>query len=284
MSKKMWQRLAMWIIICGILLGIGHRVPLPRMDVAKDTRMPEYIGNVYAQTEEKLATGEREAEKESKKKKEGKTFLWFIKSGGIFMWPICIGSVIAMAFIIEHFVTLKMAKYIPPILVQQVKENIAQANIEGAKALCEQKIALGSSLQQVIKAALQKFGHGRAEMEKVAGEVGYRQAVALNTKVSYLSWIAVLEPMWGLLGTVQGLIQAFMVIAEMSGMANPRALAEGVYAALITTAAGLLIAIPSMTFYYWFKSVVTKIVVGIEQTSSEIIELLAQKETEVIHH
>jgi biopolymer transport protein ExbB len=172
------------------------------------------------------------------------------------------------ALIIELFVRLRAVKVAPPDVVQQLRSLFQSQNYQEAWRLCQ---AQRSFLTNVLAPALERLGRGREIVERVLMDHGVKEASALKTRVLYLSVVAVIAPMLGLLGTVQGMIMAFEVIS-LGGLGDPGKLAHSIGVALITTFAGLVVGIPSMFFYYFFRNQLAKITTIVEDTINELFE------------
>ena len=186
------------------------------------------------------------------------------------MWPIGLGSLAMIALIMEHSLSLQFKKLFPPAFEESVRNMINEQKLEEARQFCDEN---PSPVARITKEALGKLSHGREETEKTIGDVGSREIFAMNRRISWLSIIGVLEPMLGLLGTVIGMIQAFQVIAS-GGAGKPALLARGVSVALITTAAGLTVAIPAMLAHFIFKNKVQGAGAGIETYSTNLLDFL----------
>jgi biopolymer transport protein ExbB len=139
--------------------------------------------------------------------------------------------------------------------------------------MCEGRDEL---LANVIRAGLKASGHDRYVIQEAMESEGERGATALWQKISYLNNIGVIAPLLGLLGTVWGMIQAFGAIAMADDRVKGLQMAESVAQAMITTAAGLMLAIPAMAMYFYLRGRVVKIIAQVEAQASEIVELLTQ--------
>ena len=180
--------------------------------------------------------------------------LWsLIHSGGVIAYLILLMSVVAVAFVIEHFITIRRQKIVPPTLAPQLEEHLAKKEYVQAQQVCA---ADGSFFAEVISAGLNQVGSmfGFFDMQNAMQEVSERQVSKLYRKLEYLSFIAATGPMLGLLGTVTGMIRAFNKIAMTEGAAKPSELAGGISEALVTTCLGLVVAIPVMFFVAFFRT------------------------------
>lgn len=196
---------------------------------------------------------------------------------GIVLW-LALGacSVAAMALIIDSFVTIKEAKIAPPILVNQVREAMEQGDVMKAIKTCE---ANPTPLASILSAGFSNVQEGFDVIQDVVSVAADLESEKLMQRVAYLNVCANLAPMLGLLGTVQGMIYAFMNLAmQEAGAAQQALLAQNIGQALWTTAAGLIVAIPSVGFYTFFKNRATKIILGMEGLTMDLIKALRNVE------
>ena len=198
-----------------------------------------------------------------------RTFLDNIKAGGAVGYTIILLSVAGLALMIEHAVSLRREKLIPPYLLSELENLFDEEEYEEAMDLCDQEDAM---LCRVVGAGLAKIGGGYAQMKEAIEEVSEEEATNLTQKISYLSLVSGIAPMLGLLGTVQGMIKAFDKIAVMRGALNPSDLAESISMALITTLLGLLVAIPTTAGYMFFRNKVMKLSQEASAITGELID------------
>jgi len=186
------------------------------------------------------------------------------------MLPIILCSIIAMAVIAERFWTLQPGKVLPASLVTNTRRlvNSKSLNDEHIQTLEE-----GSPFGRIIAAGLINRKKERVILKGVIEDVGRHVAHDLERFLSALGTIAAVTPLLGLLGTVVGMISVFTTITSV-GVGDPGELASGIAQALITTAAGLSVAIPSMVFHRYFRGRVDTLVVEMEQEAIKLIELL----------
>ena len=200
----------------------------------------------------------------------GRRTLWDnIKAGGVTELVIILLSVVAMSLTIEHAVSIRREKLVPPYVLNELEQLFDEEEYEEAMDLCDQEDCF---LCRVVGAGLARIGGGYERMAEAIQEVGEEEATTLHQKISYLSLIAAIAPMLGLLGTVMGMIEAFNIIAAMAGAANPADLANGISKALITTATGLIVAIPTMCAYMFFRNRVIKVVQEVGAITGELME------------
>ena len=162
-----------------------------------------------------------------------------IADSGIFGWLIILLSIVALAVIIENFVSLKRDKLAPPEIIDEIQALFDEGQFQEAMELCENEPTF---LTRICGAGIAKIGHSFETIEKSIEEMGDEEAVKLHQKIGWLSVIANIAPMMGLLGTVTGMVQAFHTIATSGGQANPAELADGISVALLTTLYGVMFA------------------------------------------
>lgn len=171
-------------------------------------------------------------------------------SGGPLMVPIALCSVVALAYTIERALRLRRTALglseLGGELVEVVRAGGAQRGLE----LCRAK---PSPLARVMHTALSTWGAPVLEREKAVEDAGQREVRRLSAGLRPLVVVAAIAPLLGLLGTVWGMILAFSAIAQQAGLGRPELLADGIRQALVTTAAGLAIAIPTHAAYFWLK-------------------------------
>ncbi len=176
-----------------------------------------------------------------------------VKQGGWAMYPLGILSMSAFALTIYNFIALRKQDFFDDEVASQLGDKLNQLNLEGATALCEQK---PSPLTRIVSHGLDsvKGGHVDTELFRQRLEAGSSKELAKPfVVINYLSIIASIAPMVGLLGTVSGMVKAFDSIATI-GMGQPEVLAGNISEALITTASGMLVGIPAMFFFFYFKN------------------------------
>ena len=180
--------------------------------------------------------------------------LWStIAAGGIIGYLIIVMSLVSVALVIEHFITICRGRLVPTTLADELEVHLAESDYEAAQQTCARD---GSFLAQVVGAGLNQIGavFGFFDMQNAMQEVSERQISKLYRKLEYLSFIAATAPMMGLLGTVTGMIRSFNEIAATEGAAKPSQLAGGISEALVTTCLGLIVAIPTIFFIAFFRN------------------------------
>ncbi len=193
-----------------------------------------------------------------------------IRAGGWLMLPIIVCSIVAIAIVIERFWSLGSARITPEHVLAQVWTWLKNNQLDSSKL---RELRLSSPLGQILAAGLLSSKYGRAAMiesiERAAAQVIHDMERYLNT----LGTIAGISPLLGLLGTVIGMIRVFSEIM-LQGTANANALAGGISEALISTAAGLTVAIPSYMFHRFFTRKVDSLVLNLESESIKLVDAL----------
>lgn len=203
--------------------------------------------------------------------------LWkLLVSGGPVMIPLAVLSVIALTLILVFFFTLSRHRVVTARYMQAVDALARKQDYLGILALSHrhsEAIArvVGRTVEFLTKNPKAPFSEAR----EIAQTEGQRQAGAMNRKIAYLADIGSIAPMLGLLGTVLGMIQSFTVVANDMAATRPMLLAEGVAQALVTTAAGLVIGIPAMAAYAYFRGRVRSLVSDLETATTQILAVIA---------
>lgn len=185
-----------------------------------------------------------------------------LKASGIVGLIIVLLSVVSVGFIIDHFLTIRRERIMPPDVAAQLEQKIKANEIDDAVAFCLAQ-ETPSMLTEVVYAGLQRFQNsefGFAEYRSAVEEEGEEQTAKLYRRTEVLSVIGAIAPMLGLLGTVQGMIQAFDMIASTGATAKPADLADSISLALVTTLLGLMVAIPTLSFLSFFRTRIDTIV------------------------
>jgi len=193
-----------------------------------------------------------------------------VVAGGWLMIPIIACSIIALGIIVERLWALQKKRIAPKHLVAQVWhwEKNGQLDNERLRSLSS-----GSPLGKVLAVGLANRDSDREVMRDAIEEIGRHEVHALERYLNTLGTVAAISPLLGLLGTVFGMIQVFTNLSA-HGTGNVGNLAGGISQALITTAAGLVVAIPSLMFYRYFRGRVDELVVYIEQEALKLIEVI----------
>ncbi len=195
--------------------------------------------------------------------------MWeIIVAGGPVMAPIILCSVVAVAIVVERLWTLQRKRVIPRELTDRVWKLVETRTLNDRHI---EALARNSPLGRVLAAGLANRNHGREIMKEVIEDTGRHVVHELERFLNTLGTIAAMSPLLGLLGTVTGMISAFNAITE-AGVGDPRALSGGIGEALITTAAGLIVAIPALFAYRYLRGVVDALVVDMEKEATRLVQ------------
>lgn len=192
------------------------------------------------------------------------------QSGGLLMWPILACSVAAGAIVCERFWALAKRSVTPNQLLIQIQQLIERRDIDNAKI---RYIGQSSPLGRILAAGLINMNHGREVMKDAIEEAGRHVVHELERYLNTLGTIAAITPLLGLLGTVIGMIKVFSAITSF-GVGDPTVLAGGISEALITTAAGLSVGIPSLIFHRYFRGKVNALTMDMEQEAIRLVEVI----------
>jgi biopolymer transport protein ExbB len=197
-----------------------------------------------------------------------------IKAGGILMIPIIFCSFLTLVFVFERAVALRWGRVIPRPFVKRFLHQLSEGQLDKEKALqlCEEN---GSPVAQVFAAAVKKWGRPAVEVEQAVLDAGERASNGLRKYVRIFNAVSTISPLLGLLGTVFGMIRAFNDISGSNAMGKPEQLARGISEALITTAAGLLIAIPALVCYLYFLSRVDQLIIELDALGQEVVSAIS---------
>ena len=193
-----------------------------------------------------------------------------IKAGGWVMWPLILSSIAALAIIAERLYTLQKKSVMPPALLSQVQQWLAAKELDGSRLTLLRE---SSPLGRVLAAGLANRLHAHEVLKEAIEDAGRHMLPELERYLNTLGTIAAIAPFLGLLGTVLGMIQMFGGIGS-HGLGDPSIVAAGISQALVATAAGLAVAIPSLMFYRYLRGRVEELTVELEQEALKLIEVL----------
>lgn len=196
--------------------------------------------------------------------------LELMQAGGWLMWPIAACSVIAAAIVVERGWTLRRARIMPDKLVTGIWQLYRQGQLTDERI---DEIREASPLGRMLAAGLANRNHSREVMKEAIGDAGRHVVAQLGRYLNTLGTIASVAPLLGLLGTVFGMIDIFGVIMN-AGTGNAALLAGGISTALLTTAAGLSVAIPTLLFHRLLESKVDRIALDMEEQALRLVEVL----------
>jgi biopolymer transport protein ExbB len=198
--------------------------------------------------------------------------IWILGGGGVIsfllVFPIQVLSVATLAHVIEHFVTLHRDKLVPPEIVVELETLLDEEKFEEAVNLCA---ASRNYVTNVVGASIARVSEGYDAMVVAAQGAVEEENLRLVHKISWLSLYGNLGPMLGLFGTVVGMVIAFTQIAQSEVTPSPQKLAHGIFAALVTTVWGLLVAMPALGFFYVFKMRVQRLAFELSNAAFEVV-------------
>jgi len=207
------------------------------------------------------------------------TSVWdFMLKGGIMMIPIGVCSLLVVAVVVERVMVLRTKAVIPAGFEKGLLTIIKRGPSSKAEALayCDKR---SSAAGRIMRAGIQQFGRPIETVEKHLANAGEHEIYGLRRRLRVLSVVTAAAPLLGLVGTIFGMIRAFQTVA-LSGESLGKAelLAEGIYEAMISTAAGLLVAIPSLVLYHWLGAKIERLTRELDRICVDSAELLAGKD------
>ena len=197
----------------------------------------------------------------------------FLK-GGILMYPIAFCSVMAVAIFLERMWVLRHGRVLPRDFLIEVEDLVMRRKRPEAISLCKRN---NSSIAHVIRVGIENYGKKRDVIKEKIEEVGRREAASLERYINVIGTIAGVSPLLGLLGTVSGMIKSFNIIS-LQGVADPASLAGGISEALITTAAGLVVAIPTFVIYRYLSNKADSLILEMEENSIRMVDLVKRED------
>jgi biopolymer transport protein ExbB len=200
--------------------------------------------------------------------------LWDLTlAGGPIMIPIVLSSFIAIYIFIERVLTINRANQDSESFMGRIKEMVLRGDINGARSLCAQ---FDSPIARMIEKGVSRIGSPLKNIEASIENVGKIELFKLEKNLSIIATVAGAAPMMGFLGTVMGMVTAFISISQEEGSVSPKLLADGIYTAMITTVAGLIVGIIAYLGYNYLVTRVSKVVHKMEYSSIEFIDMLQE--------
>jgi biopolymer transport protein ExbB len=200
--------------------------------------------------------------------------MWsLVMAGGPLMIPLAICSVIAIYIFVERVLTVNKANISSDAFMGRIKELVLKGDINGAKMLCAQH---DTPVARMIEKGVARIGSPLKTIEASIENVGKIEVFRLEKNLSVLATIAGAAPMIGFLGTVIGMVSAFIAIAQEEGSVSPKLLADGIYTAMVTTVAGLVVGIIAYLGYNYLVTRVSKVIHKMEYSTIEFIDLLQE--------
>lgn len=204
---------------------------------------------------------------------ESISFWSLVLAGGPLMIPIVLCSFIAIYIFIERLLTINRANQSPDQFMAQINEKVLKGDVQAARLLCAQ---FDSPIARMIEKGVSRIGSPLKNIEASIENVGKIEIFKLEKNLSVLATIAGAAPMMGFLGTVIGMVEAFIAIAQQEGSVSPKLLADGIYTAMITTVAGLVVGIIAYLGYNYLVTRVSKVIHKMEYASINFIDLLQE--------
>jgi len=193
---------------------------------------------------------------------------------GPFLYPLALTSFVVVWFSIERLVVLRRGRVIPRPFVRRFFEHLEEGKLDAKSALklCEEN---GSPIASIFAHGLRKWGKSSVEVEQAIIDGGDRQVSQLRKHLRVLNGASTVAPLLGLLGTVVGMIDSFNTIATKSAMGKSEELAAGIGLALLTTAAGLIIAIPALIMYMYLSGRVDALIIEMDRLSQDLVDMIS---------
>ena len=195
------------------------------------------------------------------------------KEGGLMMVPIVLSSFITIYIFVERVLTINKANKSPDAFISKIKELVLKGDINGAKMVCAQ---FDSPIARMIEKGVSRIGSPLKNIEASIENIAKIELFKLEKNLSILATISGAAPMMGFLGTVIGMVQAFIAIAQEEGSVSPKLLSSGIYTAMVTTVAGLIVGIVAYLGYNYLVARVSKVVHKMEYSSVDFIDLLQE--------
>lgn len=250
-----WLRLAAALAAVSWLSGVIRQPAFIQSAFAQEERNPTLEPEPPRPAGGASSSGERAVVKQ-------RTFVDSIKAGGYIGVIIILMSIVAVAFVVEHSLSIRKQRLMPEAQLATLEELIGRGEIDEAIGYCEQPQNY-SLATDVILAGLDRFKSsefGFADYKSAVEEAGEDHTARLYRKTDGLNIIGVIAPMLGLFGTVEGMMESFNIIASQEGAAQPYQLADSISKALVTTWLGLVVAIPSMVAFSYFRNKIDSLV------------------------
>jgi biopolymer transport protein ExbB len=199
----------------------------------------------------------------------------WIEKGGVLMWPLILFSILALWIFLERLIHLQRATSDAERLLKTVSEHLANDKMDAAYQLAR---TYPGPVAAVFRVLLLAPSQSKADLEELAMMQARQEYQRLTRRLSLLNLIAGLAPLVGLLGTVVGMVRAFQTVATSQGPVNPSMLAGGIWEALLTTVAGLTIAIPALLFHHYLDQRIRQFTFQMDHYGTALIRLLSHKE------
>lgn len=199
------------------------------------------------------------------------SFLEILMQGGFLMFPLFILSVLAIYVIAERWRKLENSKMDVAVMLNNIESLLKSGSQQRAIQYCEE---FDKPLARILKSGIKRLGRPIRDIEEAIRNAGKKEIYHLEKRMNWLATIAGVAPLIGFTGTVTGMIRAFMDIQSLQGNVNPSVLAGGIWEALITTAAGLIVGIIAFGFYNFLLGKITRMIFELENASADFVDLL----------
>jgi len=203
--------------------------------------------------------------------REQMTLWWMIHNGGVITLIIALLSVAALALVLYLCFALRATRVLPRGFVRRCRQLVEAGDVKGCVKLCSQQ---GGMLARVLLAGLERAGQDRSLILEAMQNAGTREVTGMWQQINWLSDVATLSPLLGILGTVVGMMYAFNAVVSQTAVVKPMMLAAGVSQAMITTAAGLVVAIPASGFFFYFRGKAQAITSSLEEICADFAAAL----------
>jgi len=198
----------------------------------------------------------------------------FLAKGGILVIPILFCSVVALTIVLERLYRFRKLRIKNPDLIARVKKALNEKGVDEALFIAENS---KNPLGRVLKEGIKRYRAGKESMERAMASAAEREIRGLERYLPALSTVGNIAPLLGLLGTVTGMIRAFMVIERLGGRVNASVLAGGIWEAMLTTALGLSVAIPTIVAHNYLVSKLRNFTAVLQERLNEFLEVLDDK-------
>jgi biopolymer transport protein ExbB len=247
-------------VVVAILLSVGL--------------LPLGPSTVQAADEVRVPVAEEAADPTHGKESDPKNLFEIMREGGLFMGPLVLCSFITLVFVFERAIALRRGRVIPAPFVKRFLLQLREGKLDRDQALelCKES---QSPVADVFAGAVRKWGRSSVEIEQAMIDSGERVAHGLRRYIRLFNAVATISPLLGLLGTVFGMIHLFADIATSDAMGRTERLAGGISEALLTTASGLLVAVPALCIYLYFVSRVDRLLVDMDSLGQEVVAAIS---------
>ncbi len=204
---------------------------------------------------------------------QGTSLLDVLVLGGWVMVPLALLSVLTIYLLVERLITIRNASSNPEAITDRVRDYVRSGDVEGAVTYCQKKDV---PITRILKQGLERLGRPISEIQDAVQAAGKHETYELEKRTNLLASIAGIAPMLGFFGTVVGMIKAFQEIQNLQGNVNPSVLAGGIWEALVTTAAGLLVGIFALFSYNFLIGRIRRLTNDMERSATDFIDLLQE--------